>query len=113
MEHVGQKFFAPVKVKNWCVLKIGAATLTKTQVEGLKKALVTYGLGNQSPCAREFHAKLAETNEDTDKSIEDEIRKISKDKDNIQIALVVLSSCNTVIYNRVKFWSDIKAGMCS
>lgn len=106
----GKTFARPHKVTKWSFLRLGNVQLTAEHIKDFKVQLKNYGLGDEAPKIPQGFTKQLPGGEDAnDLAIRDIFKIISEAQ--LNIVLVVLPWRDQIIYARVKFWADIKAGV--
>ena len=111
---IGKQFSVPGKAFAWSFLTLGSATLPKDNLEQFRAALRNAGMNEGPPMSPPgssqpgYHAALPGNEQDNDRSIENVFRAL-KEHD-ARFLLVILPTSSAVVYSRVKFWADIKAG---
>lgn len=106
----GKTFAKANKVTSWSFLKLGNVQLTPKHIEDFKAQLKNYGLGNEAPKIDQGFTKALPGGEDPNDIAVRDIFKIISEA-GLNIILVVLPFKDPIIYARVKFWGDTKAGV--
>ena len=110
----GKQFSVPKPVIRWSFLRLGPAEFGKPHIEILKQALKAGGLGQADPISPQgqlgFSASLVmgqdDENENKIKFVLQQIAKLS-----ITFLLVILPGKGATVYNRIKYWADVKIGI--
>ena len=111
---IGKKYSEPGQMPLWTFLRIGGADIGVNEKNAFITALTQYGLPGAStrlrsgppairyePFSRDIDGRL--------KAVFDECVHPQK---NIELVVVILPSKDAFLYSRVKFWGDVKCGMC-
>ena len=113
--NIMKKHFAvPGRLANWTFLTLGNARFPRPYLDEFRKGIKSTGLGEQAPMRPPgalksgYHAALPGTEDGNDASIMVVFRTMMQQ--GVNFVLVILPTNSAVIYARVKYWADVKAG---
>ncbi len=111
---INKNFAVPGRVSKWSFLALGNTAFSNTYLDQFRTALRATGMGEETPMTPPgssrpgYHVTLSENEENNDKSIMNAFRAMKQH--GVRYLLVILPLRSQVLYSRVKFWADVKAG---